>query len=185
MGHFLGHPVLTRVVFSVLSKRSSASLYSQRWPHSTATWFLVRHGSYHITNASPRKLRLHPDFSFSDSARLLWTAEVIYDSIYVLGYTCSFLSKRNLSPSLSVHSLFQPVEWQGDDLILNDGLKPGEQSSCSGPSIQSRECRVGWTEKGQFKHSKRAIWNISKRVISTFFNKGELGRKELVLSLGN
>ena len=32
---------------------------------------------------SPRKLRLHLDFSSFDLARLLWTGDVIYKSIYV------------------------------------------------------------------------------------------------------
>ena len=39
---------LTQVVFSVLSKRSSASLYSRMWQHSTGTGFSVQQGLHHL-----------------------------------------------------------------------------------------------------------------------------------------
>ena len=101
---------LTQDVFSILSKRSSASQCSQRWPRSTekegyvwlglellgthhgsfsASWNMERfmeHESHHGTchglhhrswiaswniRNPPQKLRLHPDSSSFDSARLL------------------------------------------------------------------------------------------------------------------
>ena len=39
---------LTQVVFSVLSKRSSASLYSRMWQHSTGTGFSAQQGLNHL-----------------------------------------------------------------------------------------------------------------------------------------
>ena len=147
---------LTQVVFSVLSKRSSASLYSRMWQHSTGTGFSVQQGLHHIVENSPQKLRLRLDFSSFDLARLLWMTKVFFDLIQVdVSPACFY--QREICLLLYLFIVF-PNLLINEDLIFIEDLKPAGQSSCSGPSTQTQECRAGWTAKSNLKSQRKRVW---------------------------
>ena len=76
-------------------------------------------------------------------------AKVLFDLIHVEASPACFY-QREICLLLYLFIVF-PNLLINEDLIFIEDLKPAGQSSCSGPSTQTQECRAGWTAKGNFK----------------------------------